>query len=92
MIVGVGFGGGVKTGATLIAFEIAGARLPLVNRSVIVSANVSARFENVATPPTSVVDIPPWSEPAPLLATLLRLCYCRCFPGCRTVSSSRMTG
>ena len=38
-------------GLTTTGLETAGVRLPLVNLSVIVSAVLSARFVNVATPP-----------------------------------------
>ena len=47
-------------------FDVALVRIPLVNFSEIVSAVLSARFVNVATPPDTVAVNVPWSGPVPL--------------------------
>ena len=46
-------------GLTTTGLETAGARLPLVNWSVMVSALLSARFEKVATPPETTAVLSP---------------------------------
>ncbi len=55
-------------GLTTIVLEVAGARLPLVNSSVMDSALLSVRFVKVATPPDTVAVVVPWSGPVPLFS------------------------
>src|SRR2546423_751317 len=59
----LGAAGGTRGGRV-----VAGARLPLLNRSALVSALLSARLVNIAPPPTTVAVTVPWSGPIPLLS------------------------